>query len=618
MNRGIFAILFVVILLAIALSAIVYSQSDSCRQTVHADGVFNGQWARGDCESAVKRRGYAHYYTFTLVQASEVTILLESSEADPYLYLRAGDATSGDSLHRSSSSIQTNLEASRYTVEATTYSSDEVGSFTLTITGIPPAPEPTATPEPTPTLTPIPEPSPTPEPTIPTPTPEPPPPGPPTEPPPTPEPLSQMIERVRPAVVKIQNEQDNGQGSGAIFKTEGMNGYIITNHHVVDNTISVTVTVRDEAKYTGTVIGIDERRDLAVVRICCGDFPTLDFGDSSSLNVGDPVVAIGYALDYYQPSAVRGPGRVIVPGAATVTQGIISAFRYDTPNDRDLVQADTATNPGNSGGPWLTTGGKIIGVHTFTLLGSYSEGLNYAVLETTVQERLPDLLAGVSPPAVVDKEPVIIYRPLVGPDAGHFHHDPTDGLIGRISSGAPLRSDVAASAVFTNPHGRQTGDFSYGFWLRGTADAILEFYVHSDGDWEISAWTGTSWRHIDNGLTGSLLGTGANQRNVLSVIAIGDFGAFFLNGQALTNPGGNGFVPLEMDNEAGRTHIINGREIGTERIGAITHYEDFTVYEISINGVANSADLQALASELAREQRVLLASTEREAQHMEE
>ena len=116
--------------------------------------------------------------------------------------------------------------------------------------------------------------------------------------------------------------------------------------------------------------------------------------------------------------------------------------------------------------------------------------------------------------------------------------------------------------------------------------------------------------HGADGPTGNLLGMGANHRNALTAVAIGDQGGFSLNGQALTDPGGDGFIVLGTDTCTGRTYIINGLYAGTERSGAITHYENFTVEEFFIYGAADSADFRALASELAREQQALLASTE--------
>ena len=115
---------------------------DPCRGTLSGDGAVTGQWAAG-CESAVGARGYARYYTFTLAESSEVTITLESS-LDPYLYLREGEAKSGDFLHENddivpantNSRIQETLAAGTYTIEATTFNPGAMGSFTLTVSGL--------------------------------------------------------------------------------------------------------------------------------------------------------------------------------------------------------------------------------------------------------------------------------------------------------------------------------------------------------------------------------------------------------------------------------------------------------------------------------------------------
>ena len=111
-----------------------------CDQTITADGTVDGTWAAG-CDSSVSARGHARYYTFTLEQSSEVTIILRSDDIDPYLYLRQGEAQSGTVLHENDdhdgslrvSQIAATLSAGTYTIEATTYSAEQTGSFTLTV-----------------------------------------------------------------------------------------------------------------------------------------------------------------------------------------------------------------------------------------------------------------------------------------------------------------------------------------------------------------------------------------------------------------------------------------------------------------------------------------------------
>ena len=319
MRKGITIALLGLLTLTVAMATAIYAQTDSCQETITADGTFSGQLT-SECVSNNANGRYAKFYTFTLAEQSRITILLESTDADTYLLLLEGDST-GTILRESKSRIRKGLSAGTYTIEVTTNSGPKTGSFTLTISGIPADPY-TATPTSVPaTPTPEPQNTPTPDPQA-TPTRK-------------PQTLSDMVERVRPSVVKIVNPDANGQGSGAIFKTEGMNGYIITNYHVVRNTRSVKVMVGDNVPCLGTVLGVDETRDLAVVRICCAEFRPVDFGDSTTLNVGDQVVAIGYARDAYQPRADKGPERVIVPGVATVTPGIVSAFCYDSAQNRD-------------------------------------------------------------------------------------------------------------------------------------------------------------------------------------------------------------------------------------------------------------------------------------------
>ncbi len=189
--------------------------------------------------------------------------------------------------------------------------------------------------------------------------------------------ISAMVQRVRPAVVRIRNSLVSG--SGVIFETLDRTAFVITNHHVVEGATQVEVVVNDGSTYTGTVLGTDDVRDLAVVSICCGSFLALPFGDASELNPGDEVVAIGYALG--------------IDGAATVTKGIVSAIRYLPRYSIDAIQTDAAINPGNSGGPMLSLAGEILGINTFKVAEAGVEGLGFAVSEATVQEQLPVLRA---------------------------------------------------------------------------------------------------------------------------------------------------------------------------------------------------------------------------------
>lgn len=188
-----------------------------------------------------------------------------------------------------------------------------------------------------------------------------------------------MIEDARPSVVRIHTSK--GYGSGVIFEVHGDTALVLTNHHVIDGTLSPVVEVDDFSTYIADVVGTDTTRDLAVLRICCGDFSSLSFGNVSQIKPGHEIVAMGYPLG--------------LEGEATVTRGIISAIRYVEERRSLIIQTDAAVNPGNSGGPVLSPRGEILGISSFavreTRSGTNLEGLGFAVAASTILEQLPFL-----------------------------------------------------------------------------------------------------------------------------------------------------------------------------------------------------------------------------------
>ena len=248
-----------------------------------------------------------------------------------------------------------------------------------------PTPEPTATPTPEPTLTPTPTATATATPT-PTPTPVPtdtPTPSPTALPTPIPPPdLATMIERVKSGVVRI--ETYSGGGTGFIFENDtSQSALVLTNYHVIEDAALVEVLVDEFRSYTGRVVGYDSVRDLAVLRICCGRFQTLDLQGSGSVKSGSEVVAVGYALG--------------LTGEATVTRGIVSAFRYSPEHRAWVIQTDAPINPGNSGGPLLSPTGEVIGINTFIIregTGVSFEGLGFAISAQSIRGILSSLKQG--------------------------------------------------------------------------------------------------------------------------------------------------------------------------------------------------------------------------------
>ena len=371
--------------------------------------------------------------------------------------------------------------------------------------------------------------------------------------------MSAMVNDVRPAVVRISSS--GGTGTGVIYDTEGQTAYIITNQHVVEGQALVNVTVRDSATYEGTVLGVNDVRDLAVVRICCGSFQSLTFGDVDSLEAGTEIVAIGYALD--------------IEGPATVTKGIVSAVRFNRSYGAQVIQTDAPINPGNSGGPLLSLDGKVLGINTFKLVETDVEGVGFAISALSVQESLPALRVGTPPPTPTADLRLLTPTPRPfgaetwGPLSGELEHDPTDGFIKTDYARVSL-SDMMVQATFANPYSTSTGSWDYGFIFRQNRDdPFLQFVVSSDRRWAVIAGTNAPYDRLGGGTVNGL-DTSPAGLNHLMVVVIEERGWFFVNGDFVGN------VDLGSVTHTGDVAVITGAFEGDEVAGAVTRYEDFT------------------------------------------
>jgi len=172
-----------------------------------------------------------------------------------------------------------------------------------------------------------------------------------------------------------------GAGSGVII---GNDGYIVTNNHVIDNAEEVEVTLYDNRSYKGTIIGTDPSTDLALVKINETDLPTLAFGNSDAVKVGEWVMAVGNPFNL----------------TSTVTAGIVSAKgrninilrNKDNSAIESFIQTDAAVNPGNSGGALVNMNGDLIGINTAiaSQTGSFA-GYSFAVPANLVKKVTEDL-----------------------------------------------------------------------------------------------------------------------------------------------------------------------------------------------------------------------------------
>ena len=203
--------------------------------------------------------------------------------------------------------------------------------------------------------------------------------------------IADTVEDVRPAVVSIVARiitQDRfgrqstgfGSGTGVIFDDSGL---VLTNNHVIEGGVEVTVTQDDGTQVEAEIIGADRLSDLAVLRLPGDGYPSLPLRENGSLRAGDWVIAIGNAL--------------ALPGGPTVTVGVVSALGRSIEASPgitlyDLIQTDTSINPGNSGGPLIDLNGNLVGINTAVLRGTSQgggvavEGIGFAIdIETARQ-----------------------------------------------------------------------------------------------------------------------------------------------------------------------------------------------------------------------------------------
>ncbi len=190
--------------------------------------------------------------------------------------------------------------------------------------------------------------------------------------------IKEAVNKIYDAVVVVesyQNGRQTGSGSGFVYKKDDKQGYVITNHHVIEGTTSIKVVNMSGQTVEAKVLGSDEFSDIAVLSMDLdGVMSVAQIGESSELELGDTLFTVGTPVD----DAYRG----------TVTKGILSGKDRTISVDlssgsgsylMSVLQTDAAINPGNSGGPLVNINGEVIGVNSLKLVEDKIEGMGFAI-----------------------------------------------------------------------------------------------------------------------------------------------------------------------------------------------------------------------------------------------
>ena len=197
--------------------------------------------------------------------------------------------------------------------------------------------------------------------------------------------IQEIYQKVNPSTVTVLTGMSDGSamvGTGVIFTEDG---YILTNAHVIAGGSECYVVLDTGENRRARLLGLDEEKDLAVIKIDAAGLPAAEFGDSDALTVGDPVYAIGNPLGV----ELRG----------TLTDGIVSAINRDVYVDgvtMTLIQTNAALNNGNSGGPLINVYGQVVGINTMKMGSSSTtsvEGLGFAIPIASTAYMINDLIA---------------------------------------------------------------------------------------------------------------------------------------------------------------------------------------------------------------------------------
>lgn len=293
--------------------------------------------------------------------------------------------------------------------------------------------------------------------------------------------ITNVVSKVAPSVVSVLTQSQaasggldgatatqDGAGTGIIV---GQNGYILTNKHVIDGANTVSVVLADGTRYDNvTVVGSDPLNDIAFLKIPnVSNLPVAELGDSTSLRVGQDVVAIGNSLGQYQNTVTSG----IISGTG---RPVSAQEGNSVENLTDLIQTDAAINPGNSGGPLLNLQGQVIGINT--AVAADAQGIGFSIPIGATKGMLKGVLQGGS----VQRSYLGVNYIAITPDVAKQYQL-------SIKKGAYVFSGTSATAIVSGSPADQAGikdkdiitkvgDIEVGD--RGSVSSLLAEYAPGD------------------------------------------------------------------------------------------------------------------------------------------
>ncbi|MDO6656562.1 S1C family serine protease [Anaerobacillus sp. 1_MG-2023] len=271
--------------------------------------------------------------------------------------------------------------------------------------------------------------------------------------------ITTAVQKAQDAVVSITSYQNQGSGfsledpsgqsgqaaasgSGVIYKNEGGKAYVVTNNHVVEGASSVDVTLSNEKKAEAKVLGTDALMDLAVLEIDAKNVEAVaELGSSSSLQTGEPAIAVGNPLGFLQGSVTQG---IISNPSRTIPVDLDQNGQPDY--EADVIQTDASINPGNSGGALINIKGQLIGINSSKIAEETVEGIGFAI-------------------PIDDAQPIIeqlemtgeVKRPVMGVTPASLAEVPTQYWTGTLNLPEGVESGVVLMGIAPNSPASDAG-----------------------------------------------------------------------------------------------------------------------------------------------------------------